>query len=97
MALLPGTKLSFPGSSSQVGVFSAKLGLLPGVQQANDYTLERDTDYVFQSYTCLGAQLYFINKAHPTRLPMLLFICRSPELLTFQVQYYNWLMLLIRM
>lgn len=51
----------------RVGVFSVKLGLLPAVQQTNNYTLERDTHYVFQSYTCLGAEWYFIDKAHPTR------------------------------
>lgn len=27
---------------ARVGVFSAKLGLLPGMQHANNYTLERD-------------------------------------------------------
>lgn len=37
---------------------------LPGVQQNNNYTPERDIEQLFQSWTTLGAWWYSTNKAH---------------------------------
>lgn len=41
-----------------------KSDLLLELQQANNYTLERGTDYLFQSWASLGAMGYSTSQAH---------------------------------
>lgn len=65
-------------------VIPTKLDLLAGVQRANNDTLERDMDCLFQSCPSLDAQWYSTNPAHPHGLSLLLFIHRNSESVTFQ-------------
>lgn len=74
-----------------------KIDSLPGVQQANNHTLERDMDCSF--HICeRGFSVGDENQAHSSSPSLPLFIHRSSELVTFQVQplHYAWLVISIQ-